>query len=81
MKITVDRGDERILHVMITHIELDAWLDSIVFCHILKYLAYRMIPIARIAMQDTDTVARSNNTVGLVMAAPLRKSEVSASVM
>ena len=39
-----------------------------------------MIPIARIAMQDTDTVARSNNKVGLVMAAPLRKSEVSASV-
>jgi len=34
----------------------------------------------RMAMQDAVTTVKSSNNVGLVMAAPLRKSEVRASV-
>ena len=48
--------------------------------YILKYFPYRIMPMAKMAMQDADSIAMSNSTVGLVREAPLRKSEVKASV-
>jgi 8-hydroxy-5-deazaflavin:NADPH oxidoreductase len=36
------------------------------------------MPIAKMATQDTDATAKSKSMVGLVRAAPLRKSEVKA---
>ena len=38
------------------------------------------MPTAKMATQETDTAAKSNSMVGLVIAAPLRNSEVKAFV-
>ena len=38
------------------------------------------MPIAKMAIQKTDTATKSKSMDGLVIAAPLRKSEVNAFV-
>ena len=47
------------------------------FCNIYRI---KRMPTTSMAIQDIETAAKSRSTTGLVIVAPLRKREVSASV-